>query len=80
MDRKLLEKMLVENKVPSDMYSLQGGLPNEAYCIDKIDGKWEVYYSERGTRSYIGRFDDEEEACNCLIKQIKRNLPGLNFS
>ena len=44
MDRKLLEKMLVENKVPSDMYSLQGGLPNEAYCIDKIDGKWEVYY------------------------------------
>lgn len=28
------------------MYSLDGGLPNESYCIEKIENKWHLYFDE----------------------------------
>lgn len=44
--------ILERNRVPKDMYDLWGGLPSEAYCIGFFDGRWEVYYSERGERLF----------------------------
>ncbi len=45
-------KAIFENeKVPKDLYSLSGRLPNESYCITQVNGQWEVYYSERGIKS-----------------------------
>lgn len=44
--------------VPRDSYSLQGGLPNEAYCIELVGSKWVVYYSERGNKNFFGEFKD----------------------
>lgn len=67
-----LADILERNRVPKDMYDLGGGLPSEAYCIGFFDGRWEVYYSERGERSEIGSFDDEDDACECLLNELKR--------
>lgn len=72
MNRKQLEKILLENKVPNDLYSLNGGLPSEAYCIEKDKDRWQIYYSERGIKRNIGYFESEEEACDCLLKEIKK--------
>lgn len=46
-----LEKILIQEDVPQNMYSLLvGGFPNEAFCLVKSDSAWEVYYSERGQK------------------------------
>ncbi len=52
-------------------YSLEGGLPNERYCIDKEYGNWLVYYSERGGRSGLKEFKTESKACEHLLKVLK---------
>ena len=48
MTKKELEKKLNELNIDKFAYNLNGGLPNEAYCIEEFEGKWYTYYSERG--------------------------------
>ena len=72
MNKQQLEKILLMNKVPKELYSLNGGLPNETYCIEKENDRWQVYYSERGIKTSIGYFENEEEACDCLLKEIMK--------
>lgn len=78
MDRKSLKKILLESNIPNDLYALDGGLPNEAFCMDFVDDMWIVYYSERGVRTQIGHFKEEGEACECLFKEIKKIFPELS--
>ena len=33
----------------------QCGLPNKAYCIEKENDRWYVYYSERAKKTGIGQ-------------------------
>ena len=54
-----LEKKLQELTIRKDSYCLHGGLPNEAYCISQLDNTWEVYYSERGSKTSKKVFIDE---------------------
>lgn len=72
----LLDK-LVKMKIPMDVYSLNGGFPNEAYCLNHIGDVYEVYYSERGQKSELKSFGTESEACKYLFESIiimmKRN-------
>lgn len=70
MNKASLQKILQDNQVPGDLYSLSGGFPSESYCLNKVDSNWEVYYSERGVKSGIVIFDNESEACKFLLKQI----------
>ena len=72
MNKQELEEVLLSNKVPKDLYSLSGGLPNETYCLEKGKNGWHVYYSERGIKTSIGHFENEEVACECLLKIIKK--------
>ncbi len=64
-----LEKRLIEENCPR-VYSLKGGLPNEEYCIGFNNGSWEVYYSERGIKSGLKIFDNEEDACEYFYNNI----------
>lgn len=64
MKKEELQLCLIDANVPKDLYDLNGGLPNEALCINKEGAIWEVYYSERGMKSQIEKFDSENEACN----------------
>ena len=65
-----LEEKLAALNLPKDAYCLTGGLPNEAYCIERHDNAWRVYYSERGTRSALKLFESEEEACQYFYAWI----------
>jgi hypothetical protein len=40
--KELIELLMVKN-VPQDLYSLEGGLPSESYCIEKTEDKWHLY-------------------------------------
>ena len=48
-----------------------GGLPNEKLCIAKED-KWQVYYSEHGSKSGLKLFETESEACEFFLRKMKR--------
>ncbi|MNI32161.1 hypothetical protein D3C73_860660 [compost metagenome] len=69
-----LEKKLTELNISKYAYSLSGGLPNEVFCLNEADGKWETYYSERGNKSGRKAFDTEGEACEYFLTWIKRNF------
>ena len=76
MRKHELKRKLMENSVPEDMYSLEGGLPNEAYVLNKKDSLWEVYYSERGIKSGLRHFESEEQACDYIYELIIDDLPN----
>lgn len=68
-----LEKILIQNDVPQNMYSLLvGGFPNEAFCLIKSDSAWEVYYSERGQKRDVKKFSSESEACEYMNKKLDK--------
>jgi len=75
MTKNDLRKMLDSGNIPKDTYSLEGGLPNEAYCLNQSGNQWEVYYSERGQKSGLKLFKTENEACdyfyNSLVQMLK---------
>jgi len=71
MNIEELRTKLTEAGIPESHYCLTGGLPNEAYCIEHAqDGKWHTYYSERGLRSDLQRFDTEHDACRSIYEMI----------
>ncbi|NLK78583.1 MAG: hypothetical protein GX284_12950 [Clostridiales bacterium] len=72
MTIKELEQELEQIGVPKDLYSIMiGGLPNEKLCIVR-EGKWQVYYSERGNKSGLKVFETETEACEFFLRKMKR--------
>ena len=73
MNVKELERILKELNVPEDLYSLcLGGLPNEKLCLASLpDGQWEVYYSERGCKNGLKKFETEAAACEYMLKKLK---------
>jgi hypothetical protein len=70
MNLKGLKQELERLNIPPSEYSLIGGLPNESYCIDVNDGVWEVYYSERGNKTGLKIFEDENSACEYFLDTI----------
>jgi hypothetical protein len=70
MKRDELQLLLINENVPKELYSLNGGLPNEAFCLNNEDNIWEVYYSERGKKSQLKKFKSEGEACDYLYRTI----------
>ena len=80
MNIQELDRMLISNHIPTEMYSLTGGLPSESYCIEEIDHLWHVYYSERGIKRTIGLFDDVNNAKDALLKEIRNVYPHLSPS
>jgi len=69
-----LKSKLASLNIQHDAYSLNGGLPNESYCIGKANGLWEVYYSERGSKSSLKTFQNEEDACQYFYNWLKSSF------
>lgn len=69
-----LKLKLKETSIPTDSYSLKGGLPNEVFCISNENVKWELYYSERGNKTALKTFTSEKEASDYFLTWIKRNF------
>lgn len=79
MNKNELKQKLISSNIPKDTYSLEGGLPNEAYCINQNEDKWEVYYSERGQKSGLKIFDSEEEACEYFYQALIEMLKDMGI-
>ena len=69
-----LKELLIKKKVPLYLYSLEGGLPSESYCIEKIENKWHLYYSERGVKETINYYDNEDEVVDAFLSQIDKYI------
>lgn len=70
---ELRQRLLTEN-VPERYYSLEGGLPDERYCLAKTKHGWEVYYSERGEKAGLKQFNSEHEACEYFYQRLRGML------
>lgn len=73
------------NTTDMKFYFKQNGVSDEYYVIDElgggevdgvgqIDGRWATYYSERGKKRNIKYFNNEDEACQALIKMVSRRV------
>jgi len=76
---KGLESRLISENIRKDIYSLNGGFPNEAYCISQNNREWEVYYSERGNKSGLRIFQSEEEACQYFYDLLIETLKDMGL-
>ena len=71
MTRKELLILLEKEHIPKHYYSLEGGLPNDALCLNKINSSWVVYYSEMGEKYNEIGFPSEESACEYFYNKLK---------
>jgi len=77
MNKSELSKILIKENIPRHFYSLEGGLPYDAWCLAKTSSGWEVYYTERGEKYQVEHFCSEEEACERLYQRIKEMMRYL---
>lgn len=73
MDRESLKALLDAEGVDPSAYSLDGGMPFEAYVLERRPSDWAVYFSERGLRSGEVVFQSEDEACAHLLDLVLRD-------
>lgn len=74
MDRDTVKTLLDAENVDPGAYSLEGGMPFEAYVLERRVSNWAVYYSERGLRSGEVVFNSEDEACSYFLDLVLRDL------
>lgn len=74
MNIKELINVLNENKnIPKEAFSIINGgyqFPSETYCLNIINKKFEYYYSERGIKTGLKEFDNENEACEYFYNEL----------
>jgi|tagenome__1003787_1003787.scaffolds.fasta_scaffold20702007_3 hypothetical protein len=61
MTRTELQRRLDEAGIRRDVYQFGGGFPSEMLCLTPEEGRWIVYYSERGHRTGTKSFESEAE-------------------
>jgi hypothetical protein len=71
MNRDDLKQILVQENFRPNTYSLNGGEPEEALCLSPEDGRWYVYYSERGMQTDRKGFDGESDACEYFLQKMR---------
>jgi hypothetical protein len=73
MNKEELKATLQKEGFKEQAYSLEQEKfdPDEALCLRHEQGKWSVYYSERGLQTGKLSFDGEEEACDYFIGQMR---------
>ena len=69
MTKKALERKLNELSIDKRAYDLNGGLPNETYCIEESNGKWYTYYSGSFANVGVG----ENNAVSGRIKCVQHS-------
>jgi hypothetical protein len=71
-NRMKLVKALQLIGVRPDAYSVSGA-EDMALCIDKIGNGWEVFYFERGGKTFSKVFDSEQDACVYMYSELIRD-------
>lgn len=68
-----LALLLDRSGIRPDAYSLEGGVPDDRYCIEKRGSLWYVYYAERGQRNVERLVITEDDACQYLLEVLQRD-------
>jgi hypothetical protein len=69
MDIFHLLKELERREVPKRYYSINGDLSSDIHVLNQLYGKWEYFYfDEKGNRNNYHTFDNENDACEYLLK------------
>lgn len=79
MKKEELSQKLIKQDILSNSYSLEGGLPNEALCLGHEGSTWEVYYSQRGVKSDLKLFQEEESACDYFYSVWMKILKSMDL-
>ena len=72
MNRRELQAILEAEDFLRSAYELEGGTPDDTYCLEGRGYEWAVYYSERGQRNDEEIFFSEDEACNYFLELMRR--------
>jgi hypothetical protein len=73
MNRKELKTILERERVNPRFYSISGLTkpPIDEQCVlQEEEGKWLVYYYERGERNSLRVFESEDEACRYFVDWV----------
>ena len=71
MNKNQLKQILVRDGFRPDSYSFEDAHAIEAYCLSFGQGRWFVYYSERGLQHGKKEFETEKEACRYFLELIR---------
>lgn len=72
MNRNELEKKLLDHNVPSISFNVNGIKEGECMCLVSSDSKWKVVYNSRGHIIDIAEFDNENDACDFMYSELKK--------
>lgn len=75
MNIKRLKKILKKKVIPVYYYKIcEKGISDNKVNLDYKDGKWIVYYSERGDIFSDKEFESESEACEEVLLRFSDRL------
>ena len=67
---KDLTRIIIDS-YPLDLVDFENEYPNERYCIRMKNGKWQVYYSQKGQKTGLREFEMESDASEHLLSLIR---------
>ena len=71
MNIRKLKRILKKKGIPDYYYKIcEKGISDNKVNLDYEDGKWIVYYSERGKKFNKKIFYSESEACEEVLVQL----------
>lgn len=71
MDKKEFKKIAKKRGITDFLYNVDmKGRDDERFCLVCSDGKWNVYYSERGCKTTNMFFNTEEEALQYMLNEL----------
>lgn len=73
MNRNELENKLNQVGIRKDAYNLWGEKTSESYVMDYINGRFYVYYYERGLETLKKELPSENEACEYFLNLLKND-------
>ena len=73
MNSQELRDALRQERIRDDAYDLDGGHLPETYPLSEANGKWFVYYSERGLEGGKKECASESEACVYLLNKLNKD-------
>ena len=71
MNKAELLAVLRQEEFKENAYSLVGENPDEALCLREEQGRWCVFYAERGLQTGKEFFTSEEVACDHFLNVMR---------
>lgn len=73
MNKQELGETLAKENFKPQAYSLVEDNKDDVLCLRFEEGRWCVYYTERGKKSQLKYFADENSACEYFLQEMRRD-------